>query len=104
MVHLTRAIELDSSFAEAYNQRAIVHYLCERYEQSAVDCQAAVKRMPCHFGAWAGMGHCCVHLGKMDEALKAYERALEINPHMECVRQTVGEIRGKCGKRNRSEE
>jgi tetratricopeptide (TPR) repeat protein len=93
--HFSKSIELDPSFAEAYNQRAIVHYLCERYAESAADCHAAVKRMPCHFGAWAGMGHCYVHLGKLDDALRSYERALEINPHMECVRQTVEEIRGR---------
>ncbi len=53
--HLTRAIDLDPTFAEAYNQRAIAHYLQERYDESIVDCLRAVERMPCHFArgrAW----------------------------------------------------
>src|SRR3954471_10170999 len=32
--HFNRAIEIDPGFAEAYNQRAIVHFLAERYDQS----------------------------------------------------------------------
>ena len=32
--HFDRAIELDPKFAEAYNQRAIVKYLQERYDES----------------------------------------------------------------------
>ena len=31
--HFNRAIELDPAFAEAYNQRAIVGYLQERFEE-----------------------------------------------------------------------
>ncbi len=36
------------------------------------------------------------HLGKMDDAaLKAYERAGGLILHMECVRQTVEEMKGR---------
>jgi len=93
--HFTRAIELDGGFAEAYNQRAIGEYLLERYEDSLADCQAAAERMPCHFGALAGMGHCHAHLGRLQEAVESYERALEVNPHMEGIREVIGELRGK---------
>src|ERR1700749_3254213 len=62
MAHFTRATELDPTFAEAYNQRAITKYLNERYEESIADCREAVERMPCHFGALAGLGHCHAHL------------------------------------------
>jgi tetratricopeptide (TPR) repeat protein len=91
------AIRLDPDFAEAYNQRAIVRYLQEQYQQSIADCWRAIERMPCHFGAWAGMGHCHAHLGQHQESLESYRRALEINPHLECVRQAVAELerRGK---------
>lgn len=88
-----QAIQLDPDFAEAYNQRAIVHYLQERFQQSIDDCWQATERMPCHFGAWAGMGHCYAHLGRHREALESYERALEINPHLECVQEAVAELR-----------
>jgi tetratricopeptide (TPR) repeat protein len=84
-----KAIETDPAFAESYNQRAIVRYLAERYEESIADCAATVERMPCHFGAWAGMGHCHAHLGHTQEAIRCYEKALELNPHLECVTEAV---------------
>jgi Tfp pilus assembly protein PilF len=92
----TAAIEADPSFAEAYNQRAIVEYLTEGYAQSIADCQKAVEYMPCHFGAWAGMGHCQAQLGQMREALESYRRALEINPHLEGIAEAVRQISRRC--------
>jgi tetratricopeptide (TPR) repeat protein len=91
--HIDRAIACDPGFAEAYNQRAIVNYLQERYEESIEDCQRVLERMPMHFGAWAGMGHCHAHLGRLTDALACYEKALAINPHFDCVRQAVEELR-----------
>ena len=93
--HFGRAIAADPGFAEAYNQRAIVHYLREQYAESIEDCKRTVSRMQCHFGAWAGMGHCFAHLGRHDEAIRSYEKALEINPRLEGVRQGIDELRAK---------
>lgn len=93
IAHFTQAIELDPTFAEAYNQRAIAHYLEERYDQSIEDCRRTVERAACHFGAWAGMGHCYAHKGRIDAALDSYETALRINPHLDCIRETVEELK-----------
>lgn len=96
------AIEADPTFAEAYNQRAIVHYLQERFEPSIADCKEAIQRMPCHFGAWAGMGHCHAHLGQLPDAIRCYRKAMEINPHLKCldvaVQEMQGHVDGKWGK------
>lgn len=93
--HFTKAAELDPTFAEAYNQRAIANFLLERHEQSLKDCALATKLMPCHFGAFAGMGHCHLHLGQLKHALTAYEKALELNPHLECVAESIEELKEK---------
>jgi tetratricopeptide (TPR) repeat protein len=95
--HLNRAIAICPGFAEAYNQKAIAYYLMEDYEQSRRNCQITISLMPCHFGAWAGLGHCHAHLGNLPEAIKCYEKALEINPHLDCIRQAVHELRQKQG-------
>jgi tetratricopeptide (TPR) repeat protein len=95
--HFTRAIDLDPTFAEAYNQRAIVHYLREDFDACIGDCEKAVERMPCHFGAWAGLGHCHAHKEQLVDAVRCYEKALKINPHLEGVRQGVEEMRAKLG-------
>ena len=88
----SRAIELDPAFAEAFNQRAIAYYLMERFDDSIRDCNSVVSLMCCHFGAWAGMGHCYAHQGQFARALDCYRKALEINPHLECVREACDEL------------
>jgi tetratricopeptide (TPR) repeat protein len=93
MEHFNRAVELCPDFAEAYNQRAIAWYLLEEYDRSARDCQRAVELMPCHFGAWAGLGHCHAHRGQIVEAIKSYQRALQVNPHLDGIAQAVAELR-----------
>ena len=92
----SRAIELDAGFAEAYNQRAMAHFVLESFENSAVDCEKAVSLMPMHFGAWAGLGHCLMNLGRLKEALRCYQQAMSINPHLECVGELIGELRCAC--------
>ncbi len=91
--HFDRAIELCPSFAEAHHQRAVALYLMENYEPSIESCRRAVELMPCHFGALAGLGHCYAHLQQTKKAIEAYERALAVNPHMECVRRTIEQLK-----------
>jgi len=66
--HFTLALEIDPRFAEAYNQRAIAQYLQEQFSQSIADCRRTIELMPCHFGAWAGLGHCHAHEGRLEKA------------------------------------
>lgn len=91
----SHALELDPTFAEAYNQRAIVKYLQERYDECLEDCRRAVDLMPCHFGAWAGMGHCHAHEGRFADALDCYRKALAINPHLTGIPQVIRELNKK---------
>jgi tetratricopeptide (TPR) repeat protein len=93
---IAEALERSPNFPEAYNQRAILHYLNERYDQSLADCRRTVALMPLHFGAWAGMGHCYAHLSQPACVLRSYQRALSINPNLEGMRQAVGQLRGCC--------
>ena len=95
----TLAIQADPQFAEAYNQRAMVHYLREAFQESLDDCLQATKFMPLHFGAWAGAGHCHASLGNTRQALYCYERAKRINPHLECVDAIIAWLSYKAQKR-----
>jgi tetratricopeptide (TPR) repeat protein len=96
--HFDNAISADPNFAEAYNQRAIGRFLLDQFEESIADSRKAARLMPCHFGALAGAGHCFLHLGQLDCALRAYEKAIAINPHLQCVRETIAEIHRKMGR------
>lgn len=81
------------SFAEAHNQRAIVHFLSNRHELSIQDCLATLRLNPWHFGAMAGLGHCHAHEGRLAEALACYEAALAIHPGLDCLQVGAEQIR-----------
>jgi tetratricopeptide (TPR) repeat protein len=88
----SHAIQEDDTFAEAYNQRAIAHYLSERFDESIADCKSALKLVPQHFGAMSGMGHCHSHLGQWREARHCYRLALAIHPRLEGIEGSLQEI------------
>ena len=53
--------------------------------------------MPLHFGAWSGLGHSHLAIGNHEAALKAYEKALKVNPHLDCIAELVQELREQVG-------
>lgn len=89
---LTEVTQLAPEFAEGYNQRAIAYFMLEEWEQSIDDCKKVVTLNPVHFGALAGMGQCYLRLGNLREALKAFQRALEIHPGLYSVAHTILEL------------
>lgn len=94
----SRAIHLDPTFAEAYNQRSVASYLQENYSQSIDDCDTAIELMPCHFGAWSGKGHNLLQLGRLEDAADCYRKALELHPHLACLKETLEEIQAQLRK------
>ncbi len=89
----TEVIEAAPEFAEGYNQRAIAYFLIEEWSQSIRDCKRAVARNPNHFGAFAGMGHGYVRLGRIEEAIDAYKKALIINPNLISIAEAILRLR-----------
>ena len=89
---LTEVVEISPQFAEGHNQRAIAYFMLEEWEQSIDDCKKVVTLNPVHFGAFAGMGQCYLRLGNLRQALKAFQRALEIHLGLYGVAHTVLQI------------
>ena len=90
-----RSTRLDPHFAEAYNQSAIAHYLAGRWRESAADARRALARMPTHFGAMSGLGHCHAHLHEYPEAADCYRRVLAINPRLTGLPEAIADLKDK---------
>ncbi|GAB4365674.1 MAG: hypothetical protein Kow00121_02420 [Elainellaceae cyanobacterium] len=78
---LTDLLQDQPDFAEAWNRRAVLHYLLGQYEASLADCQKVLKLNPVHFGALHGMGLCHAALGDYVSAIQAFRQALDIQPY-----------------------
>jgi tetratricopeptide (TPR) repeat protein len=89
-------------FAEAYNQRAIVHFRLGDFARSIADCERVLRLNPYHFGAASGMGQSFLKQKKFRAALRSYRRANRINPNLDGVRETIASLEqmlGEEGKR-----
>lgn len=55
---VSRAIELDPHFAEAYNKRASYHHMLKGYEDCIVNANSSMEIFPDHVGALSGLSLC----------------------------------------------
>lgn len=88
-IALDELIAQAPEFAEAYNQRAIWYFKRGEFTRAVADCESALRLNPFHFGAAAGMGQCYLKLKKPRAALRAFRQAVEINPTLEHLHDTI---------------
>jgi len=88
----TRIIEMAPGFAEAWNKRATVYFLLEKYDESIEDCHEVLALKPKHFGCLAGLGLCHNCKGDSAEATKWYKEALKVHPCMRGARANLDAI------------
>jgi tetratricopeptide (TPR) repeat protein len=89
---LDQVIVIKPDFAEAWNKRATVYYLIDDYSASLSDIRATLALEPRHFGALAGFGMILESLDRKAEAIRVFKRALEVNPRLEQVKETLQKL------------
>ncbi|MBA3520594.1 MAG: tetratricopeptide repeat protein, partial [Rhizobiales bacterium] len=87
--HLDAIVALEPDFAEGWNKRATVHFLEGDYASSIADIRRVLSLEPRHFGALSGLGMILQNIGRKEEALEAFRRALAVHPQMPAIRQRV---------------
>lgn len=90
-----RVVDIDPDFAEAYNQRALVHAMRDEYSEAIEDIRRVLALEPRHFGALAGLGRILLLYDCDEAALVAFEAALAVNPYLDQVREQAGRLRNK---------
>ena len=90
---LDQTIALLPDWAEGWNARATARYLDDDYKGSMADIAQTLKREPKHLGALMGMGMILEAREKKEEALKIYERVLEIAPHWRNAQEAADKLK-----------
>ncbi|WP_245987070.1 tetratricopeptide repeat protein [Azospirillum thermophilum] len=88
-----RVVARDPTYAEGWNKRASAHYMLGDYESAMNDLRRALLLEPRHFGALATLGLVYLELDRPAAALRAFDAALAINPHLPNLRRQAQSIR-----------
>ena len=80
-------------FAEGWNKRATVRYFMGDHQGSIADCAKVLELEPRHFGAMSGLGMIHIALEQEDEAIRWFERALAVHPHLPGLKENLSVLR-----------
>ena len=73
-------IVTDPQWSEAWNKRATVYFLMNKFKNSLDDIDKVLSMEPRHFGALSGQARIFIRLQKYEKAIKSIEKALEFYP------------------------
>ena len=92
-IHIfTDVIEMDPTWAEAWNKRATVYYMVGEFQKSQDDIDKVLELENRHFGALAGQGMVNIQLKNYDKAKLSYQKAQEIYPAMKSSKVMIEQI------------
>ena len=92
---LDAVIDMYPDYVEAWSRRATLHFARREIGRAITDIENVLRLEPRHFGAMVGLGMMLQQLGQDRQALAAFKRAMEINPHIERVPQIILRLRPK---------
>ena len=88
----TKIIAAESDWSEAWNKRATVLYLMNRYQYSLDDIKITLALEPRHFGALSGQALNYIELKQYEKAIQSYKAAQEIYPLLDSAKKMIPEL------------
>jgi tetratricopeptide (TPR) repeat protein len=92
MDFLDEVVTLQPDFVEGWNRRATVNYLMKNYAKSMADIDKVLELEPRHFGALSGLAQIMADTGRKEQALKAWQRVLDLYPMLRNAQQQVSTL------------
>tara|TARA_B100001123_G_scaffold60261_1_gene65248 strand:- start:70 stop:633 length:564 start_codon:yes stop_codon:yes gene_type:complete len=88
----TQIIATEPDWSEAWNKRATVLYLMNRYQSSLDDIKITLTLEPRHFGALSGQALNYIELKQYEKAIKSYKAAQKIYPLLDSAKKMIPEL------------
>lgn len=92
MDFLDEVVTLQPNFVEGWNRRATVNFLTKNYAKSMADIDKVLELEPRHFGAISGLAQIMADTGRKEQALKAWQRVLDLYPMLRNAQQQVSTL------------
>ena len=88
----TQIIATEPDWSEAWNKRATVLYLMNRYQSSLDDIKITLTLEPRHFGALSGQALNYIELKQYEKAIQSYKAAQKIYPLLDSAAKMIPEL------------
>ena len=88
----TTIIATEPDWSEAWNKRATVLYLMNRYQSSLDDIKITLELEPRHFGALSGQALNYIELKQYEKAIQSYKAAQKIYPLLDSAKKMIPEL------------
>lgn len=89
---LDQVLVMRPNYAEAWNQRATLHFMRSQYGKSIADIERTLALEPRHFGALSGLAVILERMGQPKRALDVWYRTLAIYPAMKNAQSSVARL------------
>ena len=88
----TKIIAVEPDWSEAWNKRATVLYLMNKYQSSLDDIKITLILEPRHFGALSGQALNYIELKQYEKAIQSYKAAQKIYPLLDSATKMIPEL------------
>ena len=88
----TKIIATEPDWSEAWNKRATVLYLMNRYQSSLDDIKITLTLEPRHFGALSGQALNYIELKQYEKAIESYKAAQKIYPLLYSAKKMIPKL------------
>ena len=88
----TTIIATEPDWSEAWNKRATVLYLMNRYQSSLDDIKITLTLEPRHFAAMSGQALNYIELKQYEKAIQSYKAAQKIYPLLDSAKKMIPEL------------